>query len=469
MPENTQHPKVFSLLEITESIQRAFQKWYSGAYWIKAEMNKLNFYKYSGHCYPDLLERQDGKVVAQIRATLWNTDFNRVNAQFLQVLKEPLKDGINILFLAKVTFNPVHGLSLSILDIDPAYTLGDLEREKLETISRLKLEGIFDQNKRIPIALVPQRIAIISVETSKGLADFYKMITANKWGYRFFTLLFPALLQGDKAPESIIRQLKRISKVLHHFDAVAIVRGGGGEVGLASYNNYELARVVATFPIPVITGIGHSTNETVVEMVSHTNAITPTELAGFLIQMFHNFAVPLYEAKKVILNNTRQIIGFEKQRLADQSLHFKSATTRSLMLKHEIFNRNTIQIKQNIKNTVKEKKVQLAITTSGIKKHPQAVIDQNEKQLFQQDALLKKSALQYCKRKLTELAAIIKQVSLVHPENVLKRGYSITLFNGKSMTASSDVRTGDDIETILFKGKIKSKVLITSNKIENHE
>lgn len=469
MPENTQHPKVFSLLEITESIQRAFQKWYSGAYWIKAEMNKLNFYKYSGHCYPDLLERQDGKVVAQIRATLWNTDFNRVNAQFLQVLKEPLKDGINILFLAKVTFNPVHGLSLSILDIDPAYTLGDLEREKLETISRLKLEGIFDQNKRIPIALVPQRIAIISVETSKGLADFYKMITANKWGYRFFTLLFPALLQGDKAPESIIRQLKRISKVLHHFDAVAIVRGGGGEVGLASYNNYELARVVATFPIPVITGIGHSTNETVVEMVSHTNAITPTELAGFLIQMFHNFAVPLYEAKKVILNNTRQIIGFEKQRLADQSRHFKSATTRSLMLKHEIINRNTIQIKQNIKNTVKEKKAQLAITTSGIKKHPQAVIDQNEKQLFQQDALLKKSALQYCKRKLTELAAIIKQVSLVHPENVLKRGYSITLFNGKSMTASSDVRTGDDIETILFKGKIKSKVLITSNKIENHE
>ncbi len=468
MPESNQHPKVFSLLEITESIQRAFQKWYSGAYWIKAEMNKLNFYKYSGHCYPDLLERQDGKVVAQIRATLWNTDYNRINAMFLQVLKEPLKDGINILFLARVTFNPVHGLSLAILDIDPAYTLGDLEREKLETISRLKEEGNFDRNRHLPMALLPQRIAVISVETSKGLADFQKMIVGNNWGYRFFTMLFPALLQGDKAPDSIIGQLKRIRKVLHHFDAVAIVRGGGGDVGLASYNNYMLSRTVATFPIPVITGIGHSTNETVVEMVAHINAITPTNLAELLIQRFHNFAAPLQEANRTIVQNARQIISYEKQRLADQSRHFKSGTSRALMINHEIINGKLLQIRQNSKNLIRENSRQLAISSEGIRKYPLLIIDRQTKQLFQQDIFLKKNAIQYLKEKFAGLASVSKQVSLVHPENVLKRGYSITLFNGKSLTAPDSLAPGDEVETILFKGKLKSKILTTFNN-KDHE
>lgn len=468
MPESNQHPKVFSLLEITESIQRAFQKWYSGAYWIKAEMNKLNFYKYSGHCYPDLLERHDGKVAAQIRATLWNTDYNRINAMFLQVLKEPLKDGINILFLARVTFNPVHGLSLAILDIDPAYTLGDLEREKLETISRLKEEGNFDRNRHLPMALLPQRIAVISVETSKGLADFQKMIVGNNWGYRFFTMLFPALLQGDKAPDSIIGQLKRIRKVLHHFDAVAIVRGGGGDVGLASYNNYMLSRMVATFPIPVITGIGHSTNETVVEMVAHINAITPTNLAELLIQRFHNFSAPLQEANRTIVQNARQIISYEKQRLADQSRHFKSGTSRALMINHEIINGKLLQVRQNSKNIIRENSRHLAVSAEGIKKYPLTVIDQQTKQLFQQEIFVKKNAIQYLKEKFAGLASVSRQVSLVHPENVLKRGYSITLFNGKSLTAPDSLTPGDEVETILFKGKLKSKILTTFNN-KDHE
>lgn len=467
MPENHDSHKIFSLLDITQSIQRAFQKWYTGAFWIKAEMNKLNHYKYSGHCYPDLVERQEGKVVAQMRSTLWATDYNRINNRFLEVLKEPLKDGINILFLAKVTFNPVHGLSLSILDIDPAYTLGDLEREKLETISRLKQEGIFNSNKALGLPPLPQRIAIISVETSKGLADFLNVLKKNEWGYRFFTMLFPALLQGDRSPDSIIAQLERIRRVTGHFDAVAIIRGGGGDVGLASYNNYQLARTVATFPIPVFSGIGHSTNETVTEMVAYTNAITPTELADFLIQRFHNFAAPLAEANRKLFDLANQIIFFNKRQLSDELRYFKSVTANHLNRRSEILALKRQQLKQYSASRLKQVKMEFQSTQAAVAKYPPMIINRSKQQLEQGNLLLRKSVAGFVKVAANELTATEKQVRLLHPENVLKRGYSITVFNGKTLISNDSIKQGDEIETILHKGKIKSKVITTSNKKEH--
>ncbi|MBE0638562.1 MAG: exodeoxyribonuclease VII large subunit [Bacteroidales bacterium] len=468
MPESVQNHKVFSLLEITQSIQRAFQQWYSGAYWIKAEMNKLNFYKYSGHCYPDLVERQDGKVVAQIRGTLWSDDFNRINNNFLSILKEPLKDGINILFLAKVSFSPVHGISLMILDIDPAYTLGDLEREKLETIKRLKQEDIFDQNKLLPLAPLPQRIAIISVETSKGYADFKKIIKGNTWGYKYFLMLFPALLQGDKAPESIMGQLSRIKRVIRHFDAVAIVRGGGGEVGLSSYNNYQLARTITTFPIPVLTGIGHSTNETVAEMVAHTNAITPTELADYLIQKFHNLAVPLNDASRKISGLSQSIMHSEWKRLIEEVRYFRSVTSYAIMRNRELVMSTTRQTAQHAKTSLKEQKGHLNSLFNELLKLPSIYIIRAVNELDQEVFLLNKNMDAFLKSTEGELSSLEKQLSLLHPENVLKRGYSITLLNGKSVTSTKNIVQGDIIETILHQGNLKSKIIKTSN-TEDHE
>src|SRR5690606_24767693 len=166
----------------------------------------------------------------------------------------------------------------------------------------------------LPFALLPQRIAIISVESSKGYADFTHIIEQNPWGYKFFHYLFPSLLQGDNASQSIINQLHRIEKVSHHFDVVAVVRGGGGDVGLSCFNDFALARQIATFPLPVITGIGHATNETVVEMISFFNAITPTKLAEFLIQRFHNFANPVEEAQRKIVDRCRNVLKEEQER-----------------------------------------------------------------------------------------------------------------------------------------------------------
>lgn len=227
MPETVNDKQVFSLLEVTKSIQKTLTERYKSSFWVKAEMNKLNYYKQSGHCYPELVEKKDGKVIAQIRSCLWKDDYNRSNNNFLQILKEPLKDGIKILFQAKILFDPAYGLSLLIMNIDPSYTLGDLEREKQETINQLREENIFGRNKILKLPLLPQRIAIISVETSKGYADFLRVIETNPWNYKFFHFLFPSLLQGDKAADSIINQLTRIKKVINHFDVVAVIRGGG--------------------------------------------------------------------------------------------------------------------------------------------------------------------------------------------------------------------------------------------------
>src|SRR5690606_26888894 len=182
------------------------------------------------------------------------------------------------------------GISLRIIDIDPNFSLGLLVREKQQSIERLRKEQIFDANRRIPFPLLPKRIAIISVETSKGLADFLNILDHNDWHYRFEYSLFPALLQGEKAIGSIIGQLHKIAESGSQFDAVALIRGGGGDVGLSCYNHYALASEIARFPIPVLTGIGHATNETVSELVAYKNAITPTGLAEFLIQHFHNFS-----------------------------------------------------------------------------------------------------------------------------------------------------------------------------------
>ena len=270
MPEVINDRQIFSLLEVTRSIQKTIAERYKSSYWIKAELNKLNYYRQSGHCYPELVEKQNGKIVAQIRSNLWKDDYLKIDNNFKRVLNETLKDGIKILFLASISFHPEYGLNLRIIDIDPSFTLGDLEKEKQETIKKLKDEDLFNKNKLLILPTLPQRIAIISVETSKGYADFLQVFEqANKsWRYKFFHMLFPSLLQGDNAVPSIIKQLNRIKKVINHFDVVAIVRGGGGDIGLSCYNNYNLAKEVALFPIPVITGIGHATNETVTEMIS---------------------------------------------------------------------------------------------------------------------------------------------------------------------------------------------------------
>ena len=171
MPEKISDRTIFTLSEVAQSIQKTLSERYTSAFWVKAEMNKLNHYPQSGHCYPDLIEKTEGKIIAEFRANIWKDDYQRINGNFLAVLHEPLKDGINILLCAKISYHPLYGISLRILDIDPSYSLGELEKEKQATIEKIKKEGIFLYNKTLKLPLLPKRIAIISVQTSKGYSD----------------------------------------------------------------------------------------------------------------------------------------------------------------------------------------------------------------------------------------------------------------------------------------------------------
>lgn len=421
---------------MSRSIQKTLQERYTSAFWVKAEMNKLNFYKQSGHCYPELVEKQDGKVIAQVKAILWRDDFQHANANFITVLKEPLKDGIKILFLAKITFDPAHGLSLLISDIDPSFTLGDLEREKQETILKLKEEGIYNLNKSLPLPLLPQRIAIISVESSKGYADFMRVIENNEWNYKFFHLLFPSLLQGDKAVAGIIAQLKKIKKVKQHFDVVAIIRGGGGDVGLSCYNSYTLAKEIALFPLPVLTGIGHATNETVSELISHANAITPTKLADYLLQKFHNFSVPVKEAERKITDKSMRLLRESKTNFQAEIKLFRS----------------------RCENVLSTNRSEIKGITRTLLKSVQSIFQNGRENIIVQQGELIRNKNTFYSNKNRELSHLEKNVSILHPSNVLKRGYSITLLNGKAITKSTQVKAGDEINTQLLKGIIKSTV-----------
>lgn len=436
------------MTEVLNSISKTLAKRYTNAYWMKAEMNKLNYYSYSGHCYPELLEKKNGKVVAQARGIIWNSNFQQINKKFEAVLKEPLKDGITILLFARIVFSPVHGLSLQILDIDPSYSLGVLELEKLQAIQRLKEEQLFFKNKRIQFPLLPQRVAIVSVETSKGYADFLKIIQNNPKKYAFNLTLFPARLQGELAVVDIINQLTRIKKQAEHFDLVTIIRGGGGDVGLSSFNNYELAKAIAEHPLPVITGIGHATNETLSEMVAYRNAITPTECAQMLLTCFEE------------ADNYRQ-------QLSQQLIHH---IQKGLQQSHYRYNNYKQLFLSAAQHHLTQQKLQQSFHLNHIKRSLKSYLNQTQINFVFQQQQLGKVTQYHLQETTKRWKTLAKTLQLIDPTNVLKRGFSITRFKGKSIHPGEALPlAGEEIETILYQGIIKSTVNHSNNSEKNNQ
>lgn len=439
--ENT-HRKYYSLLELTRSVESVIKKTYTQSYWVKAEIAKLNYYPKSGHCYPDLVEKDNGIVLAQIRATIWAGPFNDINNKFIKVTGEALSDGITVLFRASVNFHPVYGFGLQISDIEPSFTLGEMAKEKLLSIEKLKKEGLFTKNKQLIPGLLLKRLAVISVETSKGYQDFLEVIDNNDWGYHFFHMLFPALLQGIGAIKSISEQLNRIKKVLVHFDAVLIIRGGGGDVGLSSFDNYQLASAVARFPLPVITGIGHATNETVVEQVSFVNKITPTEVAYYLIQRFHNYSVRVQDSQNKIIDKTKQISVFQKQNL-----------------------QNIIRaLKSNTDSLIYDNRGELANYKFSVTQLVNAIFDEKKNSLHHSEIALNVCVSNLFVKNNFKISSLVDKVKLLEPKNILKRGYSITTHKGKAVLNGNEIEPGDELETYIYDGKITSSV----TKIKKH-
>lgn len=484
----SEEKQIFTLKQVANSIRKIIAERYQQNYWVQAEMHKLN-HTSKGHCYPELVHKEDGQILAEMRGTIWASTYEQISRKFANTVKEPLREGLNLLLLVKISFHPIYGIGLEILDIDPTFSLGELQKERLETLRRLNEEGILNQNQQLPFPLLPKRIAIISIDSSKGLSDFYSVTESNAWNYRFFFMLFPAQLNGDAAIESIQRQLKRIEKVKHHFDLVLIIRGGGGEIGMSCYNNYHLAKAIATFPLPVMTGIGHSTNITVSEMVAYQNAITPTELAEKLIQCFHEFAVPLSEGKKTILRKTKTLIELKKNELRSE-LRFIGKVSENLLTKmNSRLIRSSHQLQQqtkaalNAKNFTLEKQIQLVRSGSKNLQHAQRIeldrfkanlgkfsmtfFDHENKRMAELKFQIKPNTDRLLENLKLRLQTSEKSIHLVDPIQVLKRGYSLTLKNGKLISENNPVLEGDLIETKTAREQIFSEV--KTIKKEKHE
>jgi len=438
--------QVFTLQQVVRSIKKTLEDRYSQNYWVKAEMHKLNRYP-SGHAFPELVQKDENKIVAQITGTIWKQQLERINTKFIEVVKEPLREGTKLLLLVKINYSETFGLGLQILDIDPSFSLGELQKQREETLRKLAKEGLLNLNQKLHFPLLPKRVAIISADSSKGLSDFLQVLQENEKSYFIFTHLFNAYLQGDVAVQSIISALKKIKRVKDHFDIVIIVRGGGAEVGMTCYNNYNLCKAIAEFPLPVLTGIGHSTNLNVAEMVSFRNEITPTKLAEFLLQTFREFEQEIKRLNREMMAHSLQLIDKTKQDFNGQVRVFKHASLRFTdSLKNEL-NQQIIELKNTTRYFLKNENDAVLSLKNDYRIVTKEIITAERNTLSLISKPIKGSLLHFFERKESDLEQLEKTVNILNPSNVLQRGYSLTLLNGKILSAKNKPKKGDLIES----------------------
>ncbi|NEN24710.1 exodeoxyribonuclease VII large subunit [Cryomorpha ignava] len=451
--------KHYSLSELARSLSSQIEKTYSKSYWITAEISKLNYYPQSGHCYPQLVEKKSGKIVADLKGFILKSKYQHIRTKFLELTGKEPGDGMQILFLCTLGFHAVYGLSLNILDIEPSYTLGEMARMRTEAIKKLKAEGIFDQNKSLYLPLLVQNVAVISVETSKGFLDFKNVLASSPFPNSINLRLFPALLQGDAAVASIIAALTKIRQVDIDFDAVVIIRGGGGETGLDCYDSYNLARNVSLFPIPILTGIGHATNLTVVEQVAYKNLITPTDLARNLVQNFIDFATRLKNVKRSLTNFRKGWFTLTRNELDAKANQLELAVSEKLANRRNHIRRSANRINNGVENALVEAKAsinyRMPMRLNGVVKNR---FETCNRKLNAQPASLAHSTMSQLKESQTNLGFIADKLRILDPANTLKRGFSITTLNGKTVNNADELEPGAELETRLWKGTVKSTV-----------
>jgi exodeoxyribonuclease VII large subunit len=456
-------PKIFTLRQVLQSIKKTIEERYQSLYWVKVEMHKLNL-SASGHCYPELLQKENGNVVAQIRSTIWKANFERINKRFVEIVKEPLKDDLTLLLQVKISFSEIYGLTLEIVDIDPSYSLGELQRERLETLRKLKELNLLNANQRLPFPLLPKRIAVIAAPGTKGLNDFYQVLDNNKYGYVIQRTLFPATVDGDKAIQSILGQLRAVHRALESFDLLVIVRGGGGEVGLSCYNNFELCQAISSFPLPVLTGIGHSTNLTVAEMIAYRNAITPTELAEFLVQTFREFDLRLDELFGRIAQHTESILVRHKNALERLGDLLESRSKEVLLNERHGLREIEQQLIHRSQRFLQKQLYKQEQTSAKLTQLSQHFVERQSDDLKGMEIALLGETNRYVQKKSQTLEQLANTVRLLDPIHVLRRGYSITTINGKLPKSDKEWKEGAILETrtseLILQSTLTSKTKI---------
>lgn len=448
----------FTLSQLSMKIKRLMLENFRHAVWIKADMLKLNYYPRSGHAFPDLTEKKNNNVIAQINANIWADDLKRIRARFRNVTGKNLGDGISILCKAEVRYHEKYGLALRIVDIDPTYTLGEMAIQKEKTIKKLKEEGLFDRNKKLSLPNFPNRLAVISIDTSRGYRDLLKILWWEGVLFRTKITLFPAILQGDKAITTITKRLADIEAQKDKFDAILIIRGGGDEAGMDCYDHYELARAVALAPLPVISGIGHATNDTVTEMVSHSNKITPTDVAYFLLSKYSQQYQLLQDRTARLTTFTLMYFSEEEARLQNAARKLSARSIKRFSKEYEMLAHIRSKAMELPKRKIIQEKGKLNQAERILLTKPAKNAENGLKNLNQTLSRLERAVMLNLKTAKAKQENLDQHIKLLDPENILKRGYSLSLHEGKVLRNTTGLKSGDEITTRLAKGEIVSKI-----------
>ena len=404
----------YSLLQLNQLVRDVLEDALPDEYWVEAELSECR--EHGGHCYMELIEKDEhsNTPVARASAKCWRQTWVMVKPYFERTTGQPLRAGMKVLLRVYAQFHEAYGFSWIVSDIDPTYTLGDMARKRQEIIRQLKEEGVFDMQRELHIPIFAKRIAIISAQNAAGYGDFCRQLEDNDYGFRFEVTLFPAIMQGEQVEASVVDALNKIYQRIGDFDVVCILRGGGATADLSGFDTFALAENVAQFPLPVITGIGHERDESILDMVANTRVKTPTAAAALLIDNLLHVLEQLDDA-------SHRIVYAINQRLTNQKTRIATLTTLipTLALRLVSNQRHRIETTEN--------RLPIAI-----------------------------------ERRLTNQKHLLESISLklqgFDPQLLLSRGYSITLHNGRAVRDPQQLKAGDEIETRVEKGNIKSIV-----------
>ncbi len=432
-----QHPVSISLKDLLLAVRQELYRTFDRGYWVRAEISEIRE-NANGHCYLELIEKDSsGKlIVAKTKAAIWSDTYRMLKPYFKSETGQELTVGLKILVEVSVNFHEVYGFNCVIRDVDPTFTLGDLARKRQETIRKLKEDGVWEMNKLLELPGLVNRIAVISSLSAAGYGDFMNQLQSNKKGYKFYVKLFPAVMQGDGAADSIIDALDKIYTYAGFFDAVVIIRGGGATTDMLAFDEYELADNCAQFPLPIITGIGHERDESIVDMVSHTRCKTPTAVAAFLIEKMTETEDELLFLQNEILDKVSSFLTREKNYLENLTLQFSRRLNLSLQKEKYYLGQ--------ISETIKQKSI------FALQKERR-----NVQEIRQKMGLLFRHFLT---REQHKVELYEKTLLLVSPYNILKKGYSLTVKNGKTVYSVEELNKGDVITTIFVDGKKQSEI-----------
>jgi exodeoxyribonuclease VII large subunit len=431
-----------SVLQLTTAIQQILERDLEPLVWVVGELADFRQAP-QGHVYFELVEKQGNQVQAKIRANLWQFTYRSVATKFEAVTGTSLKNGMKVLAQVSVTYHPVYGLSLNVKDIDPSFSLGERARIRQETITQLTQEGRIGHNARLPLSLVIQRIAIISSATAAGYGDFINQLAGNPQGYQVYHQLFPSLMQGNEAVDSLLSALDQVAEQAEilQLDAVVLIRGGGAQLDLDCFDDYQLALKIANFSLPVLTGIGHERDETIADLVAHTRLKTPTAVAEFILSSFREYEENLALAAQRLNWITRSKFNEEERKLQAYNIRIQGEGKQLLSREGEKVKSTALRIQHSIKNGTKQEKIKLEQRQEQLKKGLQRFIK------IQQESILR---LETGSRQLD-------------PTSLLQKGYTRTESQGKPIHQLT-LSPGDQILTHTSTQQISSTIQTIESK-----